>query len=148
MSALRHEQSFEIDSFLVRGSVWKWRGRANRCCYAFGPARPACLVGSVRIWGAATRPAPADLLVADEVVSARGASFERCTIAIADSVAAPMVEGADHNGAMSDARSINFAIVVYSCMRLSTCICPIFGITEGNMAKKAKKAKKTAKEKK
>jgi hypothetical protein len=34
--------------------------------------------------------------------------------------------------------------------RLSTCIEPTFGITEGNMAKKAKKAKakKTAKKKK
>jgi len=31
---------------------------------------------------------------------------------------------------------------------LSTCIEPTFGITEGNMAKKAKKAKKTAKKKK
>ena len=29
--------------------------------------------------------------------------------------------------------------------RMSTCIEPTLGITEGNMAKKAKKAKKTAK---
>jgi len=38
---------------------------------------------------------------------------------------------------------------MYAC-RLSTCIEPTFGITEGNMAKKAKKAKakKTAKKKK
>jgi len=31
---------------------------------------------------------------------------------------------------------------------MSTCIEPTFGITEGNMAKKAKKAKKAAKKKK
>jgi hypothetical protein len=38
---------------------------------------------------------------------------------------------------------------MYAC-RLSTCIEPTFGITEGNMAKKAKKAKakKAAKKKK
>ena len=36
---------------------------------------------------------------------------------------------------------------MYAC-RLSTCIEPTFGITEGNKAKKAKKAKKAAKKKK
>jgi hypothetical protein len=44
-----------------------------------------------------------------------------------------------------EARSINFAIVVYS----KTCIELNFGITEGTLAKKAKKAKKkTGKKKK
>ena len=33
---------------------------------------------------------------------------------------------------------------MYAC-RMSICIEPTLGITEGNMAKKAKKAKKTAK---
>ena len=36
---------------------------------------------------------------------------------------------------------------MYAC-RLSTCIKPTFGITEGNMAKKAKKAKKKPAKKK
>jgi len=46
--------------------------------------------------------------------------------------------------------SINFAIVVYfECVHVEmTCINPTLGITEGNMAKKAKKAKKTTKKKK
>jgi hypothetical protein len=108
----------------------------------------------------------------DEVVSARGASFERCTIAIADSVAAPMVGGPDHNGAMSTPHArasssrrsrrrgdclpsskrgvsiLQLWCTLNVCMRLPTCIYRIFGISEGNMAKKAKKAKKTAKKKK
>ena len=106
MSALRgHEQSFEIDSFLVPGSVWKWRGRAYRCCYAFG-AGAARLFGRLgQNLGCSQAPACRE--------SSRGRVKERrgrqraahrsgaALIAIADSVAAPMVEGADHNGAMS-----------------------------------------------
>jgi hypothetical protein len=44
----------------------------------------------------------------------------------------------------------NYGVSLIYARRLSTCIEPTFGITEGNMAKKAKakKAKKTAKKKK